>query len=177
MKKDYLKILAALDYLKLEIEAPKLKKSTRIFIQKFAYILKNLGFEFSDYYDYNFYMNGIYDKLYYDSSLINNKIIVPLFNNISFKFFDLEFENPSIVPACCMSRALPLTASTISIITTSATCFIKITNAAVAPTFPAPIIETFGIKKQQKKDYLNFIKHQSCNGNSHPRDFLVSSFL
>ena len=44
-----------------------------------------------------FYMNGIYDKLYYDSSLINNKIIVPLFNNISFKFFDLEFENPSSI--------------------------------------------------------------------------------
>ena len=44
-----------------------------------------------------FYMNGIYDKLYYDSSLINNKIIVPLFNNISFKFFDLEFDNPSSI--------------------------------------------------------------------------------
>ena len=36
-----------------------------------------------------FYMNGIYDKLYYDSSLINNKIIVPLFNNISFFIFEL----------------------------------------------------------------------------------------
>ena len=42
-------------------------------------------------------MNGIYDKLYYDSSLINNNIIVPLFNNISFKFFDLEFDNPSSI--------------------------------------------------------------------------------
>ena len=44
-----------------------------------------------------FYMNGIYDKLYYDSSLINNKIIIPLFNNISFKFFDLEFDNLSSI--------------------------------------------------------------------------------
>ena len=32
-----------------------------------------------------FYMNGIYDKLYYDSSLINNKIIVPLFGMILIK--------------------------------------------------------------------------------------------
>lgn len=44
-----------------------------------------------------FYMNGIYDKLYYDSSLINNKIIVPLLANISFKFFDLEFDKPSSI--------------------------------------------------------------------------------
>ena len=40
--------------------------------------------------DYIFYNYGIYDKLYYDSSLINNKIIDLKKFNVKFTFFDLE---------------------------------------------------------------------------------------
>tara|TARA_B100000900_G_scaffold291256_2_gene250110 strand:+ start:3891 stop:4664 length:774 start_codon:yes stop_codon:yes gene_type:complete len=40
-----------------------------------------------------FYRNGIYDKLYYDSSLIHNKIIDCKDYNIYFKFLDMEFLN------------------------------------------------------------------------------------
>jgi len=60
MKNDYLKILSAIKYLNLEINSPILGKSNRIFIQKFVYILKNIGFDFSNYGDYNFYLNGMY---------------------------------------------------------------------------------------------------------------------
>ncbi|MHA1674465.1 MAG: hypothetical protein ACTSYI_12665 [Promethearchaeota archaeon] len=60
MKNDYLKILSAIKYLNLEIDSPTLNKSNRIFIQKFVYILKNIGFDFSNYGDYNFYLNGMY---------------------------------------------------------------------------------------------------------------------
>jgi len=35
-------------------------KATRIFIQKFAYILQKTGFDLSGYDDYNFYLNGMY---------------------------------------------------------------------------------------------------------------------
>jgi uncharacterized protein YwgA len=60
MKKDYVRLLAAMKYLKLEMDPPSLDKATRMFIQKFAYILKKTGFDFSDYNDYNFYLNGMY---------------------------------------------------------------------------------------------------------------------
>ena len=38
-----------------------------------------------------YYPNGIYDKLYYDSSLIHNKIILCNDYNIYFKFLNIEF--------------------------------------------------------------------------------------
>jgi uncharacterized protein YwgA len=67
MKNDYLRILSALKFLNLEITSPTLSKATRIFIQKFAYILKQTGFSFSNYDDYNFYLNGMYSpNLTYD---------------------------------------------------------------------------------------------------------------
>ena len=47
--------------------------------------------------DHIFYNNGIYDKLFYDSSLINNKIVFPNYFDIYFKFFDLEFTKPHSV--------------------------------------------------------------------------------
>ena len=44
--------------------------------------------------DYVFYNNGIYDKLLYDSSLLNNKIVFPNYFDVHFRFFDLEFDKP-----------------------------------------------------------------------------------
>ena len=38
-----------------------------------------------------FYKNGLYDKVYYDSSLIHNKIINVNDYEVYFKFFDMEF--------------------------------------------------------------------------------------
>lgn len=38
-----------------------------------------------------FYKNGLYDKVYYDSSLIHNKIIDVNDYEVYFKFFDMEF--------------------------------------------------------------------------------------
>ncbi|MHA1648417.1 MAG: hypothetical protein ACTSVL_12680 [Promethearchaeota archaeon] len=60
MKIDYIKILKAMKEVGIVIEDPDLSKSTRIFIQKFTYLLKNLGFEITGYEDYNFYLNGVY---------------------------------------------------------------------------------------------------------------------
>lgn len=44
--------------------------------------------------DYIFYNNGIYDKLFYDSSLLDNKIVFPNYFDVYFRFFDLEFTEP-----------------------------------------------------------------------------------
>ena len=43
--------------------------------------------------DYIFYNNGIYDKLYYDSSLIYNPIIKSNDFNIKFNFLNMKFNN------------------------------------------------------------------------------------
>lgn len=60
LKADYIKILKAMKQLEIPIERHELRKTNRIFIQKFTYILKKLGFELSSYNDYNFYLNGVY---------------------------------------------------------------------------------------------------------------------
>ena len=40
-----------------------------------------------------FYINGIYDKLYYDSSLVKSSIRIPLiYQDVKFKFLNIEFE-------------------------------------------------------------------------------------
>ena len=44
-----------------------------------------------------FYNNGIYDKLYYDSSLIHNKLLIPYFYNAHFNFMDIEFKEPDSI--------------------------------------------------------------------------------
>jgi len=44
-----------------------------------------------------FYNNGLYDKLYYDTSLILAKTKIPVVHNLSFKFFDLEFSQPESI--------------------------------------------------------------------------------
>jgi len=42
--------------------------------------------------DVIFYNCGLYDKLYYDSSLIQNNIITCLNNNVNFKFLNIDFK-------------------------------------------------------------------------------------
>ena len=49
------------------------------------------------YTDKIFYNNGIYDKLFYDSSLLHNKLLVPRYFNINFIFMDIEFNNPDSI--------------------------------------------------------------------------------
>ena len=46
------------------------------------------------YSDKIFYNNGLYDKLYYDSSLIHNHLQIPYYFNIQFKFMGIEFDTP-----------------------------------------------------------------------------------
>ena len=50
-----------------------------------------------DYTNKIFYNNGLYDKLYYDTSLVSAKAKIPNVHNLSFKFFDLEFKDPESV--------------------------------------------------------------------------------
>lgn len=49
------------------------------------------------YTDKIFYNNGIYDKLYYDSSLLHNNLLVPRYFNIIFNFIGIEFNNPDSI--------------------------------------------------------------------------------
>lgn len=49
------------------------------------------------YTDNIYYMNGIVDKLYYDSTLTHGNIILPKKYDISFKFMDLIFKTPHSV--------------------------------------------------------------------------------
>lgn len=68
------------------------------FILNFYYNHKINTFEFNKlnsnlikFTDKIYYPNGYYDKLYYDSSLIHNKIVLCNDFNIYFKFLDIEF--------------------------------------------------------------------------------------
>ena len=47
--------------------------------------------------DVIFYNCGLYDKLYYDSSLIHNKIVECRDFNVYFKFLNLEFTEPDSI--------------------------------------------------------------------------------
>lgn len=49
------------------------------------------------YTDKIFYNNGIYDKLYYDSSLLHNKLVIPRYFHIHFNFMGIEFDNPDSI--------------------------------------------------------------------------------
>ena len=45
-----------------------------------------------------FYANGIFDKLYYDDSLINANIYNPCeIKKINFSFLDLKFDDPDSI--------------------------------------------------------------------------------
>ncbi len=49
------------------------------------------------YTDKIFYNNGIYDKLYYDNTLVSAESKIPKIKKIYFEFFNLEFKNPESV--------------------------------------------------------------------------------
>jgi hypothetical protein len=53
----------------------------------------SLGTQLIKFTDKIYYNNGLYDKLYYDSSLIHNKIIDCNDYNVYFKFLNMEFTN------------------------------------------------------------------------------------
>lgn len=61
------------------------------FINTFKY--NKLNSNLIKFTDKIYYPNGIYDKLYYDSSLIDNEIVLCNDFNIYFKFLDIEFDN------------------------------------------------------------------------------------
>ena len=44
-----------------------------------------------------FYNNGLYDKLFYDTSLTLANTKIPLIHNVSFKFHNLTFTNPESI--------------------------------------------------------------------------------
>lgn len=59
--------------------------------------ITNLNTDMYVYTDNIFYINGIIDKLYYDSSLTHGNILLPKDYNISFKFMDMNFNTPHSV--------------------------------------------------------------------------------
>ena len=76
------------------------KVSSKNFLLDFKYnqylnsdTKNTLGSELIQYTDKIYYNNGLYDKLYYDSSLIHNKIIDCNDYNVYFKFLNMEFDN------------------------------------------------------------------------------------
>ena len=50
-----------------------------------------------EYTDKIFYNNGLYDKLYYDTSFTLAKAKIPEIHNLSFKFYDLIFDKPESI--------------------------------------------------------------------------------
>lgn len=71
-------------------EGIDLKINYTTFYDKKIYISDEL----IEYTDKIYYKNGIYDRIYYDSSLVNANIRSPtLFYNNTFKYKDLTFEN------------------------------------------------------------------------------------
>ena len=72
------------------------------FILNFSYnncnpiIYKKLSDELILLSDKIYYSNGYYDKLYFDSSLLNNNIIKCNDYNVKFKFLNIEFEEKDI---------------------------------------------------------------------------------
>ena len=57
------------------------------------YNKNSLSSELIKFTDKIYYNNGLYDKLYYDSSLIHNKIIDCMDYNVYFKFLNIEFNH------------------------------------------------------------------------------------
>lgn len=53
--------------------------------------------ELSYYSDYIYYRNGIYDKLYYDTSLITARTFSPVIDNLEFRFLNLTFNKPDSI--------------------------------------------------------------------------------
>ena len=60
-------------------------------------VAKLLNRDLHKYTDNIFYINGVIDKLYYDSSLTHGIIMIPEDYNMSFKFMDINFDKPHSV--------------------------------------------------------------------------------
>ena len=50
-----------------------------------------------DYSDNIFYMNGIYDKLFYDASLTKASLKIPTISFLNFTFLNITFDEPESV--------------------------------------------------------------------------------
>ena len=53
--------------------------------------------DLSYYSDIIYYSNGIYDKLYYDTSLITARTFSPVIDNLEFRFLNLTFNKPDSI--------------------------------------------------------------------------------
>ena len=53
--------------------------------------------ELSYYSDYIYYRNGIYDKLFYDTSLTSAKTLIPSIQHLKFTFLNLTFDKPDSI--------------------------------------------------------------------------------
>ena len=62
---------------------------------------KELSEELTLFTDKIFYLNGIYDRVYYDSSLVNAKIKVPKMKVLFFNFLNMTFNSPFSVFYFC----------------------------------------------------------------------------
>ena len=53
--------------------------------------------DLSEYSDYIYYRNGIYDKLFYDTSLTNAQTFSPSIDYLEFRFLNLTFKEPDSI--------------------------------------------------------------------------------
>ena len=53
--------------------------------------------DLSYYSDYIYYRNGIYDKLFYDTTLTNARTLSPSINYLEFRFLNLTFKEPDSI--------------------------------------------------------------------------------
>ena len=58
------------------------------------YLVDKELFQFTDII---YYMNGIYDKMFYDQSLITNPLKIPLLKQIHFNFHNIKFNKPNSI--------------------------------------------------------------------------------
>ncbi len=90
-----------LEYNKNEINGENLNKTILLHskiktnIEKDAYIL--IHDDLADYSDIIFYTNGIYDKLFYDTSLTKASFKIPILDGLNFTFLNITFSTPHSV--------------------------------------------------------------------------------
>lgn len=53
--------------------------------------------DLSEYSDYIYYRNGIYDKLFYDTSLTSAKTLIPSVKHLEFRFLNLTLKKPDSI--------------------------------------------------------------------------------
>ena len=90
-----------LEYNKNEINGENFNKTILLHskiktnIEKDAYIF--IHDDLADYSDIIFYTNGIYDKLFYDTSLTKASFKIPILNGLNFTFLNITFSTPHSV--------------------------------------------------------------------------------